>query len=398
MNNEVQKREFAQNKVSLWEESYHDIHDENPISRDEWYHPFVGNLNVWQKEARSLNDIQTVYLYAPTEIFFKDDEVINENMAYRKEARDYLFSQISNDHYNNLVFLLTTNSPENIVDVVPDYWLKNPPHNVWFGFAMDPANQKERFKMSMMDELPFDNKFLLIESQTKQFVDIDLSGIKWVVQGYNMNKPDYHASLMKISCHELGIPFFQTSGSPHVPKVRDYPRFERSRKNPLGWGAENTTQLSSVKIGSPEMVVNKAWGELYFEEVVSNSVCEERTAFTELKFLDNTSDEPYELESVCRDYRVNLNPETGNFKPLVRITARYDKQSDKVVFKSFLEQDFVVEISASQAVEIAKFCINKFDRTSFNTNFEFDTDQFRIVSDYVPSLGVVSQFKHKDVQ
>lgn len=392
MKNKVKKREYAQHKIVLWEEIGRDNKGLSVVSNSycSLDFPFCNKLAELQKEAESMNELRTVYIEGASELFFEEKNEMTEDMVYRKESRDILFSRISSGRYDNLILLFITEKPKNILNVIPSNWRSKQPPNVWYGYKMSTGSRKERNSLKRFSNIALDNKFLLVVQREKPIINMDWSSFKWVV---NASDVDEFRGHMLSTCLNNGIPYFDASDSNEAEdKVRDYPRFVSIDRNRKYVGLPKSSMRSTVALISTSMEVKREGGGLVFEEIYSPSGYGKKSKRGALKIHNKSSIEADSVtNSVFRDYRVVYEDNTnGGILPLVRVKVHFDIEQNRLFVQSYLREDFVVELTLSQATTIIDFCLGVMNGTNSRTKCNFIKNHFRIVNDYVPSKGVVS--------
>lgn len=383
---------YAQHKIVLWE----DIGRNNKVlsmASNRNYSldfPFCGKLAELQKEAESMNELRTVYIEGASELFFEEKSDMTEEMVYRKESRDLLFSRISSGRYDNLILLFITGKPKNIPNVIPSNWRVKQPSNVWFGYKMSTGSRKECNSLKRFSNIALENKFLLVIQRDKPIKNIDWSSFKWVVNA--SDEVIFRCHLLS-TCLNNGIPYYDVCDSYELnDKVRDYPRFVSIDRNRKYVGLPKSSMRSTVALISPSMEVKKEGDGLVFEEIYSPSGYGKRSKRGALTIHDKSSIEADSVtHSFFRDYRVVCEDNTnGGILPLVRVKVHFDVEQNKLYVQSCLREDFVVELTVSQATAIIDFCLAVMNGTNSRTKCNFFKNHFRIVNDYVPSKGVVS--------
>lgn len=199
----------------------------------------IAKLKNLQRQAADRKAIETVFVGSLMDIFEEPKGMIKANGEMAEgdtgKVRTSLFLEINAKSFPNLVFLLLTKRPENILKYVPQSWRGWPPENVWFG--MSPVNQETYDQMMIpFREIP-GNKFLSIEPQLG---DIGLGnrhpGVQWIIQGgesgrsrrpFDMN---WQRSLER-QCKHWDIPYFfkqidKVQKVPqHLIESREFPDF-----------------------------------------------------------------------------------------------------------------------------------------------------------------------------
>jgi len=193
------------------------------------------NLEEYQKKAAKKGIMSKVFIGSMMDIF----ETLKDPVV--EFQRDVLFENISEGKYPNLTFLFLTKRPANLfanyimglgVSKICD--LKN----VWFGISVSDQETSEAMKIiknKMVDKNFNLNLFLSIEPQVGPIDNIDLRGIKWVIQGGESGKKRRPfdikwAERMRDICKEQGVPYFfkQIDKVKFIPehlRIREFPEF-----------------------------------------------------------------------------------------------------------------------------------------------------------------------------
>lgn len=211
-------------------------------------------LNVWneldkfQRHAFDVNKIHRVFVGSMMDIFEKSMPLVDKNgitvNGETGDLRKELFKRISDERYPNLLFLLLTKRPSNILKYIPKEWIEAPRHNVMYGTSV--VNQKT-FN-SLVPHLTKVNghKFLSVEPQLDQIIlDGELiNKIDWIIQGGESGGHKRPFSLewarsMRDQCKNLEIPYFfkQIDKIQEIPKdlmIREFPLLENKFKR---WAA-----------------------------------------------------------------------------------------------------------------------------------------------------------------
>lgn len=134
---------------------------------------FFVNLVKFQRDAEKLGEIKTVFVGSMMDIFEKPMPVVDskgervyvdtgkQHPIDTGDLREIFFSNITDNKYPNLVFLLLTKRPSNINKYIPESWKTNPPANVWFGTS--PVNQETFDKLVPQLYQVQGHRFLSIE-------------------------------------------------------------------------------------------------------------------------------------------------------------------------------------------------------------------------------------------
>lgn len=137
------------------------------------------DLNKFQKLAEKAGEIHKVFVGSMMDIFEKPMPVISINgesgWINTGELRDKFFTQISENKYPNILFLLLTKRPSNINKYIPENWLHNPPKNIMFGTS--PVNQETANKLVSQLLKVNGKRFLSIEPQLDEVDLTDIFGL-----------------------------------------------------------------------------------------------------------------------------------------------------------------------------------------------------------------------------
>lgn len=102
------------------------------------------DLSKYQKLAAAAGEIHRVFVGSMMDIFEKPMPLVMSDGTTctgidTDHLRRKLFNQITDGLYPNLLFLLLTKRPSNIIKYIPESWKDNPPDNVMFGYS--PVNE-----------------------------------------------------------------------------------------------------------------------------------------------------------------------------------------------------------------------------------------------------------------
>ena len=142
------------------------------------------DLVKYQKIAEKAGEIHRVFVGSMMDIFEKPMPMIdakgntvshpimgkkdplNELGYSTGDLRSFLFAEIENGSYPNLMFLLLTKRPSNINKYIPESWKINPPSNVMFGTS--PVNQETADKLIPQLLQVKGKRFLSVEPQLSE--------------------------------------------------------------------------------------------------------------------------------------------------------------------------------------------------------------------------------------
>jgi len=191
------------------------------------------DLDRYQKQAEKKGIKYKIFIGSMMDIFEDDKEIQNPTDVIDSIAslRFRLWRKIHNNQYNNLIFLLLTKRPQNILKMIPTSWQDGYPNNVWFGTSVSDIHTWQYADQLKATEIP--NLFVSIEPQVARIGNIDLEGIRWVIQGGesgNKKRPfDISwAYKMKEVCQQQNVPYFfkQIDKKQPIPQdlmIREFP-------------------------------------------------------------------------------------------------------------------------------------------------------------------------------
>jgi len=211
-------------------------------------------LNVWneldkfQRHALDANKTHRVFVGSMMDIFEKSMPLVDKDgttvNGETGDLRKELFKRISDERYPNLLFLLLTKRPSNIIKYIPKEWIEAPRQNVMYGTSV--VNQKTFNSLVPQLTKVSGHKFLSVEPQLDQIIlDRELvNEIDWIIQGGESggHKRPFNlewARSMRDQCKNLEIPYFfkQIDKIQEIPKdlmIREFPRLENKFKR---WAA-----------------------------------------------------------------------------------------------------------------------------------------------------------------
>lgn len=139
---------------------------------------FVGSMMDIFEKPMPMIDAKGNIVSHP--IMGKEDPL---NLGYSTgNLRRFLFAEIENGSYPNLMFLLLTKRPSNINKYIPESWKINPPSNVMFGTS--PVNQETADKLIPQLLQVKGKRFLSVEPQLSELSLLKyLPEIDWIIQG-----------------------------------------------------------------------------------------------------------------------------------------------------------------------------------------------------------------------
>lgn len=167
----------------------------------------------WNKECEKLGIKRKVFCASMADVFEYHPDVVEE----RKRLWDLI------EKTQNLCWLLLTKRPENIIDMVPDWWLNvGAPKNIWFGTTVENQQYAEERIVELMKAkyyLAAGNKhkpiaFLSMEPLLGPVsLTTWLGVIDWVIVGGESgdkarpSNPDWISDI-RDQCREYKVPFF----------------------------------------------------------------------------------------------------------------------------------------------------------------------------------------------
>jgi protein gp37 len=198
------------------------------------------DLLKYQIDAEKNNELVRVFIGSMMDIFenTKKLEENKEGIECTHDLRQRLFTNILKGWYPNIIFLLLTKRPENIMSQLPIKWIMDSvPKNVWFGTSVSDQKTADIWIKRLKENTPDDsNLFLSVEPQVGSIDSICLHGIKWVIQGgeSGSNKREFKldwAYKMREMCKEQKVPYFfkQIDKVQEIPEelmIRELPIFE----------------------------------------------------------------------------------------------------------------------------------------------------------------------------
>jgi protein gp37 len=134
-------------------------------------------LRKWNKQAGLMNETVRVFTQSMSD-FFEDHPQLP---PWRAEAFDAIEKSI------NLVVMLLTKRPENVLRMVPAHWLTNWPTHVWIGTSVENQQAADE-RIPHLLQIPAKVRFLSMEPLLGA---VDLPVIESYLQpdGFGMNGP-----------------------------------------------------------------------------------------------------------------------------------------------------------------------------------------------------------------
>lgn len=161
-----------------------------------------GEPRRWNNRCERLGDRALVFCASMADVFEKRDDLI--------EPRARLFNVITSTP--NLVWLLLTKRPENILDMLPPAWGQSVPENVWVGAT---AENRDRLIERRAHLLGVNGKrFLSCEPLLGRIGKGErLDGIDWVIIGGESGPKPRPMNLawmeeLAANCVEQRVPYF----------------------------------------------------------------------------------------------------------------------------------------------------------------------------------------------
>ena len=161
----------------------------------------------WDKAAKKAGELHRVFCASMADVFEARDDLVEERARLWKLIK----------RTPNLIWLLLTKRPENILKMVPAEWLKvnRWPSNVWVGTTVE--NQKWADKrIPELQAVPAPVRFLSVEpllGPVELGGYVSRLGINWVIVGGESGgkarpmDPDWVNSIY-YACSSAGVPFF----------------------------------------------------------------------------------------------------------------------------------------------------------------------------------------------
>lgn len=202
------------------------------------------NLDKYQRDAEKVGEIHRVFVGSMMDIFEKSMPLMNPVDRFKEtgDIRDELLFRIAEFRYPNLLFLLLTKRPSNILKMIPKKWTYDPPVNVMYGTS--PVDQKTADTLiPQLMRVP-GRTFLSIEPQLSEIDISDWFGLyqhddgayalkvgsrwdnspDWIIQG---GESGHHkrpfditwARSLRDQCAAAGVPYFFKQ----IDKVKEIP-------------------------------------------------------------------------------------------------------------------------------------------------------------------------------
>ena len=161
----------------------------------------------WDKAAKKAGELHRVFCASMADVFEGRDDLGAERLQ--------LWGLIKRTP--NLIWLLLTKRPENILKMVPKEWLavRGWPSNVWVGTTVETQKWADK-RIPELQAVPAPVRFLSIEPLLG-YVElggyISRLGINWVIVGGESGgqarpmDPDWVNAIF-YECHKAGVPFF----------------------------------------------------------------------------------------------------------------------------------------------------------------------------------------------
>lgn len=211
------------------------------------------DLERFQKKAQQANEQHRVFIGSMMDIFEKSMQVVNaagilvpgdENSTGALRAK--LFTEISENKYPNLLFLLLTKRPSNINQMTARRWLNKPPNNIMFGTSISNQATANRLVPQLLKVNG--HKFLSIEPMLgpvqlhpdwlrKNHLNFLAPAVDWVICGGESGphkrpfNPDW-ARQLRDDCLAAGVPFFmkqmdKVQSIPDDLLIRQFPKLNQ---------------------------------------------------------------------------------------------------------------------------------------------------------------------------
>lgn len=175
-----------------------------------------GNFMRWQALAHAAGEVHRVFVGSMMDIFEKSMPVRDHDGKLLEITTGDLRLQFFCDvveNCPNLMFLLLTKRPSNIMKYIPPAWMNNPPKNVMYGTS--PVDQATFDTLvPQLLKVP-GRRFLSVEPQLDEvtFTADQAKGIDWIIQGGESGpgKRPFNllwAAKLRKRCEEYKIPYF----------------------------------------------------------------------------------------------------------------------------------------------------------------------------------------------
>lgn len=176
----------------------------------------LSKLKNWNRKAKEAGEVHRVFVNSLSDVC---DPFVDQK--WRDEIVDFAIPCAF------LNFLLLTKRPQNFNSMFPFV-----PMNVWGGTTVGVKKSITRIKH--LRESAFNVKFLSVEPLLEDLGDLDLTGIDWVIVGFESGQGkrpfnlDYARNL-RDQCKEQGVAFFmkQVDKVTPIPEdlmIRELPR------------------------------------------------------------------------------------------------------------------------------------------------------------------------------
>ena len=159
----------------------------------------IANLRKWNKQAAQSGEVVRVFAQSMSD-FFEDHPQLP---AWRAEACAVI------EECSNLVVMLLTKRPKNILRMVPAHWLESWPSHVWIGTS-DEGNQHQR--LDELRRIPAAVRFISMEPLIADPGTVNLNDIHWAIVGGESGTgarpmhPDWARSI-RDQCVAAGVAF-----------------------------------------------------------------------------------------------------------------------------------------------------------------------------------------------
>lgn len=154
----------------------------------------------WNKAAEEEGRRARVFCASMADVF--------EDNASLESERQKLWSLISETPF--LDWQLLTKRPENVLRMVP--WTVEWPHNVWIGTSVENQEAAD-YRLPLLKQIPALVRFLSCEPLLGPIVELNLSGIHWLIAGgesgpnHRPVKADWIRQL-RDTCLQANVAFF----------------------------------------------------------------------------------------------------------------------------------------------------------------------------------------------
>lgn len=195
-------------------------------------------LAKYQREAEKEREIHRVFVGSMMDIFERSQPLVNHKgeaiPGTTDDLRRRFFSEVV-PASPNLIFLLLTKRPGNILRMIPESWQENPPHNVMYGCSVSDQETAKRYIPQLL-EVP-GRRFLSVEPligpvDLSPYLQMQWLGLgeeeamlHWVIVGAESGhgaRPMHPkwARDIRDQCSAAGVSFFFKQWGAWIPKAQ----------------------------------------------------------------------------------------------------------------------------------------------------------------------------------